>query len=64
MIEQIRNMHHLPFLQNEGVLIKGLPSPRNPEDEAWANTLRTHDRVFLHQTLASTRRTANFRNYP
>ncbi|XP_063702751.1 cilia- and flagella-associated protein 276 [Culicoides brevitarsis] len=64
MIEEIRNMHHVPFIQAEGYLLKNLPSPRNPEDEAWANNLSTHERVFLHQTLASTRRSANFQNYP
>lgn len=64
MIEQVRNPHYLPCIQEEGVFLKELPSPPNPNDEAWANSLTTHDRVFLHQTLASTRRSANFRNYP
>uniref|UniRef100_A0A336LSQ2 CSON015192 protein n=1 Tax=Culicoides sonorensis TaxID=179676 RepID=A0A336LSQ2_CULSO len=64
MIEEIRNSHYLPCILEEGVFVKDLPSPPNPEDENWSNSMKTHERVFLHQTLASARRSANFRNYP
>lgn len=63
MLQQVRNPHFLPCISEEGILCKALPSPPNPEDEGWSNCLNPFDRVFLHQTLASTRRSANFRNY-
>ena len=64
MSKKIRNENYLPFIEDEGVYIKPLPSPPNADKgKIWNEGLNANERVFYHQTLSSARKSARFRNY-
>lgn len=62
-IEQVRNLNYLPYICEEGTFTKKLPTPPKAESEDWVRCVSPHDRMFYQQTLASARRSANFKNY-
>lgn len=61
--EQVRNLNYLPVIFEEGVFLKDLPMPPKADSEEWIQCISAHDRMFYHQTLASARKSANFKNF-
>lgn len=57
----IKNESNIPHLENEGIFIKPIDIERK---KAWDEGLEPYERMYIHHTLTSVRRNANFKPFP
>ncbi|XP_066155045.1 protein CFAP276 isoform X1 [Euwallacea fornicatus] len=60
---RIRNRGCIPYLDHEGVFVKPIVLVECKKDSCYDSASSPFQRLFMHQTLASARRNANFKRF-